>query len=93
MTHIRTFFPGRIVAMWLLLVVATLITWVIGYRQVVTGAPELSSAIILIIAMVKADLVGRYFMELRDAAAGLRIAFDAWCLGVCALLLGVFYFA
>ncbi|MFZ0715811.1 cytochrome C oxidase subunit IV family protein [Mycobacterium sp.] len=52
---------------------------------------QLASVIILLIAFIKVRLVGMYFMELREAPNVLRGLFEAYCVIVCSLLLGVFY--
>lgn len=79
-------------AVWVLLITATGVSWVLGNQHGIHGH-ELASVIILLIAFVKVRLVGLYFMELREAPNVLRGLFEAYCLIVCALLLGVFIFA
>jgi caa(3)-type oxidase subunit IV len=74
-------------AVWVVLITATAVSWTLG-----TQNHELASVIILLIAFIKVRLVGRYFMELREAPNVLRGLFDAYCLIVCTLLLGVFLF-
>lgn len=78
-------------AVWLVLVTATAVSWALG-SQHGTHDHELASVIILLIAFIKVRLVGMYFMELREAPNVLRGLFEAYCLIVCALLLGVFLF-
>ncbi|WAJ43351.1 cytochrome C oxidase subunit IV family protein [Mycobacterium sp. Aquia_216] len=79
-------------AVWVILVAATGVSWALGTQH---GMPnhQLASVIILLIAFIKVRLVGLYFMELREAPNVLRGLFEAYCLIVCALLLGVFIFA
>ena len=45
---------------------------------------------VLIIAFLKARLIGIRFMELHEAVLALRIAFEAWVVIVCAVLLVLF---
>lgn len=78
-------------AVWLILIAATGVSWALG-SQHGTHDHRLASVIILLIAFVKVRLVGMYFMELREAPNVLRGLFEAYCLIVCALLLGVFLF-
>ena len=78
-------------AVWLVLVTATAVSWALG-SQHGTHNHALASVIILLIAFIKVRLVGMYFMELREAPNVLRGLFEAYCLVVCALLLGVFLF-
>ncbi|CDO90239.1 hypothetical protein AWC29_26645 [Mycobacterium triplex] len=79
-------------AVWVLLITATGVSWALGTQHGMHGH-QLASVIILLIAFVKVRLVGMYFMELREAPNVLRGLFEAYCLIVCALLLGVFIFA
>ncbi|WP_086787810.1 cytochrome C oxidase subunit IV family protein [Crossiella equi] len=59
---------------WSALVVATLLSAVLSATSAVA---------VVVIAMAKVLLVGRYFMELRTAPGWLRTAFDAYCVVVC----------
>jgi caa(3)-type oxidase subunit IV len=79
-------------AVWLLLITATGVSWALGTQHGMHGH-QLASVIILLIAFIKVRLVGLYFMELREAPNILRGLFEAYCLIVCALLVGVFIFA
>jgi hypothetical protein len=81
---------NRISLIWLVLVVATLISWWIGAGD--AANPHLGTAVVLIVAFFKARLVGLYFMELRDAPLPLRLLLEGYCLTVCMTLL-VMYFA
>ena len=47
-------------------------------------------SVVLIIAFLKARLIGIRFMELHEAVLALRIAFEAWVVIVCAVLLVLF---
>lgn len=76
---------SRISLVWLLLIVATLISWWIGTDHGVH--PHLATTIVLVVAFVKVRFVGLYFMELRDAPVRLRLALEGWCLIVCAVLI------
>jgi caa(3)-type oxidase subunit IV len=79
-------------AVWVLLIAATTVSWALGIQHGLHDH-QLSSVIILLIAFVKVRLVGVYFMELREAPNVLRWLFEAYCVVVCALLVGVFIFA
>jgi heme/copper-type cytochrome/quinol oxidase subunit 4 len=87
-TLLRT--PATVV--WVLLIVATAVSWALGVQHGLHDH-QLSSVIILLIAFIKVRLVGMYFMELREAPNVLRGLFEAYCAIVCTLLLGVFIFA
>ena len=59
-------------AVWLLLTVATLLSWSLGTHHGLAIA-------ILVIAFVKIRFVGLYFMELRGAPPVLRAVFELYC--------------
>jgi caa(3)-type oxidase subunit IV len=46
------------------------------------------AVIVISIAGAKIHLVGRHFMQLRDAPLGLRLAFDIWIIAVSMLIIG-----
>ncbi len=77
---------------WLVLILATTTSWVLGTEHAITNH-TFASVVILIIAFVKVRLVGLYFMELRDAPTILRGLFEAYCLIVGAVVIGVFLIA
>lgn len=88
--QLSTLLKSRIGAVWIGLIVATLISWRIGTDHGVHAS--LATAIVLVVAFVKVRFVGMYFMELRHAPAWLRVAFEAYCLLVCTALI-VMYLA
>jgi hypothetical protein len=81
MTALRT--PAA--AVWLVLVAATSLSWWLGTDHGVTSRTGVG-VVLMVVAFAKVHLVGRYFMELREAAPALRRAFDAYVGVVCALL-------
>ncbi|TQK31520.1 cytochrome C oxidase subunit IV family protein [Arthrobacter sp. SLBN-53] len=74
---------NRAGASWLLLVAATVLSWAVGAEH---GTGSLVAVLVLGIAAVKVRLVGLDFMELRHAPIALRAAFEAYCVGLWALL-------
>lgn len=80
---------GILVAVWLALMVATLVTWQISERGAWTG--EGATALILAIAVVKCQLVAGVYMELLSAprvwAAVMGLALLALGGGLLAVLL------
>jgi hypothetical protein len=48
--------------------------------------------VVLAIAAIKVRLVGLDFMELRTAPVPLRAAFECYCVGLWALLSGLYLF-
>jgi Prokaryotic Cytochrome C oxidase subunit IV len=74
---------NRAGASWLLLVAATVVSWVVGADH---GAGSMVAVVVLGIAAIKVRLVGLDFMELRHAPVPLRAAFECYCVGMWALL-------
>jgi hypothetical protein len=73
---------------WLILVVATLASFALGTDH---GTGALVVVVVLAIAAIKVRLVGLDFMELRHAPIPLRAAFEMYCLGLWALLSGLYF--
>ena len=78
---------NRAGASWLVLVAATVLSWAVGAEH---GTGSLVAVIVLGIAAIKVRLVGLDFMELRHAPLPLRVAFECYCLGMWALLSGLY---
>ncbi|CAN3130668.1 cytochrome C oxidase subunit IV family protein [Mycobacterium sp. smrl_JER01] len=78
---------NRAGASWLFLVAATVLSWAVGAEH---GTGSLVAVLVLGIAAVKIRLVGLDFMELRHAPFPLRVAFEAYCVGLWALLSGLY---
>jgi len=76
--------PARVAATWLVLLAATLLSWESAQSS---GDYRLASAVVLLIAFLKARLIGLEFMELRTAPRVLRSIFEAWSVVACAALL------
>ena len=74
-------------AVWLVLMVLSIVNFVVGEDLGLHGYTEV--AILMVIAFVKARLIIRHFMEVKDAPLPLRIAFDIWCLVAPIALVGV----
>lgn len=85
---LRSLFRARFTLAWLILVAATLVTLRFGADP---AHHATSTTIVIVVALVKIRLVGNYFMELREAPTLLRGLFEGYCLGVCALILGLYY--
>jgi Prokaryotic Cytochrome C oxidase subunit IV len=71
---------------WLLLLLATAISYVLGHGAMPLDG-RISGAAILLIAFAKARIVGLRFMDLRHAIRPLRFAFEAWIVAVAAALI------
>ena len=76
---------------WLLLVAATLVSWTLGTDHALDRSGQhLASVAVLIIAFIKVRFIGLYFMELKNAPIALRLAFEIYCVGVCAMVVTMF---
>ncbi|MCV7150806.1 cytochrome C oxidase subunit IV family protein [Mycolicibacterium pyrenivorans] len=77
----------RATVTWLLLVAATVLSWAIGAEH---GTGSMVAVVVLAIAAIKVRYVGLDFMELRHAPIPLRAAFECYCVGMWALLSGLY---
>jgi hypothetical protein len=81
----------RTTAVWLVLVTATILSWVLGTEnRGHTGA--VWGVALMVVAFVKVRLVGLEFMELRSAPPALRLVFEAYVGAVFITVVG-FYLA
>ncbi|MDG4665768.1 cytochrome C oxidase subunit IV family protein [Mycobacterium sp. 236(2023)] len=78
---------NRAGASWLFLVALTVVSWAVGAEH---GTGSMVAVLVLGIAAIKVRLVGLDFMELRHAPLPLRIAFEGYCVGIWALLSGLY---
>jgi hypothetical protein len=76
---------NRISIVWLILVLATLVS----FESVVLGHSPAARTIVLAITFAKATVVGREFMELRYAPAWMLWLFQGWAMIVCAVLIAL----
>jgi hypothetical protein len=74
---------------WLLLAALTASLWWLGGGSATSGVYATVS--LMVIAFFKVRLVGIHFMELRWAPLPLRLAFEAWTLVTCLLVLAVYW--
>lgn len=81
----------RTTLVWLLLMLATLMSWHLGHDAAPGAQRGRASVAILIIALVKARFVFLEFMELRGAPLPLRLAFEAWAALVCVALIALYW--
>jgi hypothetical protein len=84
-----TFVPSRAGLSWLVLIVATLLSFALGADH---GTGSVMAVVVLAIAGIKIRLVGLDFMELRSAPLPLRVVFEGYCLGLWAVLSGLYLF-
>lgn len=79
------------VIVWAALVIFTVLSFALGGEHLIDDK-TLAAAVVLGIAAVKVRLVGLHFMELRHAPVALRAAFEAYCVGLFAVLMGLYIF-
>ena len=84
-----TFVRGRAGTSWLVLIVATLISYALGAEH---GTGSVIVVVVLAIVAIKVRLVGLDFMELRSAPMPLRLALEGYCLTLWAMLSGLYLF-
>jgi hypothetical protein len=85
--------PARTTAIWLILILASFLTWWLGTND---SRSQLSDrvmiAAVVVIALLKAYLVGMEFMEVRGAPAVLRGLLTGW-VGLLAVAVTTLYLA
>ncbi len=81
---------ARVAVVWLVLLAATLLSWESAHSA---AEYRLASTVVLLIAFLKARLIGLEFMELRTAPRVLRLIFEAWVVLACATLLALYSLA
>ncbi|KFG90938.1 hypothetical protein BV98_001305 [Sphingobium herbicidovorans NBRC 16415] len=79
-------FSGRPVLIWVILVAATLLSYLTWINPAILN-PSIAGSIVMLMAMAKAWLIGMHFMELRAAVRPLRLAYSVWVLVVGVVLL------
>lgn len=84
-----TFVRNRAGLSWLVLIVATVVSYALGADH---GTGSVMVVVVLAIAAIKVRLVGLDFMELRSAPIPLRLVFEAYCLALWAVLSGLYLF-
>ena len=87
MTVLSKLLRARSTVVWAGLVIATLVSWVVGSDHR-TGS--LVALVVLAVAMIKVRFVGLDFMELRRAPLLLRAAFECYCVVLWCVLAGMY---
>lgn len=80
---------------WLLLIVLTGFSWWLsnsaGSQQI--HAPHLATTSMFLVAFFKVRMVGMHFMEMKHAPLPLRLLFEAWAVGACGAIIGLYWLA
>jgi Prokaryotic Cytochrome C oxidase subunit IV len=85
--------PARTTAIWLILILASFLTWWLGTNDSRDQLIERAMiAAVVVIAFLKAYLVGMEFMEVRGAPAVLRGLLTGW-VGLLAVAVTTLYLA
>jgi hypothetical protein len=88
---VLAFLGQRITAIWVLLILATGLSWQFGHGFGFDDNVAYATVAILLISFVKIRFVLLDFMELRTAPPALRMAFEAWTVIVCATLVYLYW--
>lgn len=65
---------------WAVLMIVTVGSWALGSHQSLGADNAMAGVAVLVLAFVKVRLIGRHFMELREAPAYARRTLDAYCM-------------
>jgi amino acid transporter len=78
-------------AVWAVLLLATLITWLLGAgHAILVDNATIATVFVVLIAFIKVDLVGRYFMELNHAPRRLAFLFHGWTLITASVVISIY---
>jgi hypothetical protein len=80
-------FRARYTAVWVVLVVATIVSWAVGHGH---GTESAIAVVVLAVAAIKVRFVGLDFMELRDAPFFLRGIFEGYCVALWSVLTAMY---
>ena len=86
-------FRNSVTPVWLLLICATGLSWWLGAGSGARdpGTLHYMSTAVVVVASIKVRFVIRYFMEVRNAAPALRYVCDALVVGVCGVLMFLYW--
>jgi len=83
-------------ATWLFLMLATSLSWWLGQDQAfssdISSDYRIVSSGLMLIAFIKARIVIRYFMEVREAPLALKLVCDTWLVLVCGAIIYLYWF-
>jgi hypothetical protein len=82
----------RITYVWLVLSAVTVVTWLLGHAEQRYGrtATTAVAMVVLAIAMGKAYLIIRHFMEVRSGPRWLRVFIDVWIVTLWGTIVGIY---
>jgi hypothetical protein len=79
---------SKLVLLWILLVVITLLSWETASTAI---SHHVAATLVLILAFFKVRIIGLDFMELKTAPWPMRIGFDVWVVGVLTVLITLYW--
>jgi hypothetical protein len=93
-TYLPVLLRQRSTAAWAVLMLATVISWALGTRHgLVVHDARFAAIGVLTIAFAKVYLVGRHFMELREAPRSLVLSFNGLVASTFAIVVGLYLWA
>ena len=81
---------GKITLIWLLLIMATGLSWQFGHGFGFGEDFRRGTVAVLTVTMIKVRFVYLDFMELNNAPKGLRLAVEAWALAIGIILIALY---
>ncbi|MUL65875.1 hypothetical protein BOO86_15475 [Mycobacterium sp. CBMA 234] len=88
---ITTYLRSPANKVWAVLLAATLVTWTLGAgHSALVGNTCVATVFVILIAFIKVDLVGRYFMELNHAPQRLALLFHSWSVITACTVIGIY---
>ena len=87
-------FKSSFTIVWVILALLTCVSWFLGdnYQAVETQYAKYFTTALMLLAFFKIRLVILHFMETKKAVMPLRLALEVWVVGVCALILFLYFF-
>ncbi|MGR8948075.1 MAG: cytochrome C oxidase subunit IV family protein [Gammaproteobacteria bacterium] len=87
-----TFFLNHpVTRIWLLLIIATGASWLMGGEHQSTLSNGQMASLVLLIALIKVRFVIRHFMEVKISNNALKWTTDLWVVIVALVLLGLYW--
>jgi hypothetical protein len=80
---------SRITLVWALLVAVTCLSWGSTQGSGWLRDPQVTTALVMVIAFLKARYILLEFMETREAPLWLRAVGEVWVVAVCGAIIGM----
>jgi len=90
-TDLRSLVRQSSTAVWILLMVATCISWWLGTdHSLFISDHRIAGAAVIATAFIKVHFIGRDSMHLHDAPRPLAAVFTAWVVGVGGIVMAIY---